>query len=113
MNGLDWAMSGSVPMDEAAVDAQTTLHAFPAGLASSGSTVVLATTLVQEGAFVIHGTEHISPDGITWDALPFPPSTLGVQDSGSRVEGAADGDGFLVLVGQQDGEAAIWTGPLD
>jgi hypothetical protein len=111
-NGLDWSMSGSVPLDEYVVDAQTN-YGFPAGLVSSGSTVVLATTLVQEGAFVIHGTEHISPDGITWDALPFPPSTLGVQDSGSRVEGAVDGDGFLLLVGQQNGEAAFWTEPLD
>jgi hypothetical protein len=113
MNGLDWSMSGSVQLEEVVVDAQTTLGAFPAGLVSSGSTLVLATTLYREGTFVVHGTEHISPDGITWDALPFPPSTVGVQDSGSRVEGAVDADGFLLLVGQQNGEAAFWTGPLD
>jgi hypothetical protein len=113
-DGLSWAQSGTIPMAQVQPDPQVTCMEYPTGLVST-SAIFLSTTLAgcSEGAFVVHGTVFWSSDGASWTALPFPAGQVGVSQSGSRVDGAAENDDVLVLAGQLDRQAALWTNPLD
>ncbi|HEY7738655.1 MAG TPA: hypothetical protein VIC63_06470 [Candidatus Limnocylindria bacterium] len=111
-NGLDWAESGTVAVETVNADAQTICREYPTGLASTGSHVILTTTLsgpCSEGGFIINKGAFLTTDSVTWEALPFPDGVVGEAQSGSRVDGAAENDRVLVLAGQLDGQAALWT----
>jgi hypothetical protein len=114
-DGLNWAQSGSLPLEQVQAG-QTSCLEFPNGAVSTASAVFLSMTLsgpCSEGAFIVHGTVRWSSDGAAWASLPFPVGDVGVQNSGSRVEGAAEANDVLVLAGQLDRQAALWTNPLD
>jgi hypothetical protein len=113
-DGLSWAQSGTIPMAQVQADPQITCVEYPTGLVST-SAIFLSTSLAgcSEGAFVVHGTVFWSSDGASWTALPFPAGQAGVAQSGARVDGAAEANDVLVLAGQLDRQAALWTNPLD
>jgi hypothetical protein len=103
-------------MAEVEADQQTTCREYPNGAVSAADAIFVSTSLsgpCSEGAFVVHGTVLWSSDGASWTALPFPAGEVGVSHSGSRVDGAAEENEVLVLAGQQDRMAALWTNPLD
>jgi hypothetical protein len=111
-NGLDWAESGTVAVETVNADPQTICREYPTGLASTGTHVILTTTLsgpCSEGGFIINKGAFLTDDGAAWEALPFPDGTVGEAQSGSRVDGAEENDTVLVLAGQLDGQAALWT----
>jgi hypothetical protein len=115
-DGLAWAQSGTVSMAQVPLDPQTTCHEYPTNLVSIANTVVLSTSLAgpcSEGGFVVYGTTHASTDGATWSPLPFPVGTPGMTHTGSQVFGAAANGGTLVLVGELNSQAALWTNPLN
>jgi hypothetical protein len=115
-NGLDWGQSGTIPMAQVTPDPQFTCHEYPTELVSTASAVVLSTSLsypCSEGGFVVYGSTHVSSDGATWNALPFPSGVVGNTHSGSQVNGAAEVNDVLVFVGELNGQAAFWTNPLD
>jgi hypothetical protein len=99
-------------METVEPDPQTICREYPSGLASTGSHVVLTTTLsgpCSEGGFIINKGAFLTADSVTWEPLPFPDGVVGEAQSGSRVDGAAEDDTVLVLAGQLDGQAALWT----
>src|SRR5919106_3466717 len=111
-NGLDWTQHGEVMLDSVPAEPLTCVE-FPDRFTSAGPWMVLGSTLSYpcgEGGFVVHGTQRISIDGATWEALPFPGGSLGTSHSGSAISAAVVVDGSLVLVGQSDGLAAFWIG---
>lgn len=111
-DGLTWAESGTIAVETVDADPQTICREYPTGLASTGSHVVLTTTLsgpCSDGGLIINEGAFLSTDGMAWEALPFPRGTVGEAQSGSRVDGAAESDAVLVLAGQLDGQAALWT----
>jgi hypothetical protein len=115
-NGLDWAQSGTLQLEQVEADPQTTCIEYPNGAVSTADNVFLSTSLsgpCSEGGFIVHGTVYSSSDGAAWTALPFPAGEVGVSHSGSRVDGAAETNDVLVLAGQLDRQAALWTNPLD
>jgi hypothetical protein len=114
-NGLDWTPNGGFTM--ASVEAGVAVcHEFPTSLSPAAGWLVVGSTIgglaCGEGGQVTHGTQRISSDGASWSALPFVPGTVGISNSGSQVYGAATDDARLVLVGQMDSLAALWTLPL-
>jgi hypothetical protein len=111
-DGLSWAESESIALEEVPVEPQIACREYPTGMASTGSHAVLTTSLsypCSEGSFVINKGAFLTTDGVTWEALPFPDGTVGEAQSGSRVDGAAETDAVLVLGGQLDGQAALWS----
>ena len=111
-NGLEWTEHAEVQLESVPADPLTCVE-FPSGLTSAGPWLVLASDLsypCSEGGFVVHGTQRISIDGATWEALPFPAGTVGSSHSGSAVSAAVAVEGRLVLVGQSNRQAAFWIG---
>jgi hypothetical protein len=115
-DGLSWGQSGTITMGQVQADPQTACVEYPTGLVSTTSAVFMSTTLsgpCSEGGFIVHGTVFWSSDGAAWTALPFPAGQVGTSHSGSRVDGAMEANDVLVLAGQLDRQAALWTNPLD
>jgi hypothetical protein len=115
-DGLNWAQSGTLQMAEVQADQQTTCREYPNGAVSTAGSTFLSTSLsgpCSEGGFIVHGTVYWSSDGAAWTALAFPAGQVGTSHSGSRVDGAAEANDVLVLAGQLDRQAALWTNPLD
>ena len=111
-NGLEWAEHGEVVLESVPEDPITCVE-FPNGLTSAGPWMVGASDLTypcSEGGFVVHGTQRISIDGATWEALPFPGGTVGASHSGSAISAAVVVEWRLVLVGQSNRQAAFWIG---
>ena len=59
---------------------------------------------------MVHGTQYLSIDAATWDAMPLAEWTPGENRSGSRVSEALATDAGLILVGEENGAAAFWFG---
>jgi hypothetical protein len=114
-NGLDWTRHGEVIMGRVEAG-DGSCPELPTGLSSAGGWLVMGSNLGSlrcgEGGLVVHGTQRISSDGSSWTALPFEPGTPGESGSGSQVYAAATDGPRLILVGQMNGQAALWSLPL-
>ncbi len=116
-NGLEWNAIGSIPLNPIFPDADEDMlcsdsvrdfHAAGPWLVSSAS----AAGLCSEGRVVTYGTQHISRDGQSWGALPFPAATVFGGSTpgshGSSVSGALVQNEMLILIGQSGNRAAFW-----
>lgn len=112
-NGLQWGAIGSMPLVAEPVDPSTNCHELVTALHGSTPWLVANTTLsypCSEGAFITHGTQRASTDGIAWMDLPFPAGTPGITGSGAAVNATIVLDGLLILAGQSNGTATFWVG---
>jgi hypothetical protein len=116
-NGLDWSRVGAYTLrasaPEEGQDPICTEH--PSGLWAAGPWLVSQATLTfpcSEGGHVVPGTSRISLDGTSWLDLPFEPGRIGQSGSGTRVSGAVEVDGRLVLVGERNRLATFWIGEV-
>jgi hypothetical protein len=111
-NGLDWSAHGEIEFETVELpDAEC--REYRERLLSAGPWLVASTELTypcSEGGFQVHGTQYLSVDGASWQAVPLSEGTVGENRSGSRVNNAqATGNG-LILVGEEDGAATFWFG---
>ena len=110
-NGLDWSTIGAYPLaNEGPSGAACT--EIPTSLFAAGPWLVSGTVLsfgCSEGGVQTMGAQLISLDGADWTALPFaaPAEEVGL---GTRISGALEVDGRLVLIGERDRIATIWVG---
>lgn len=113
-NGLEWREHGAIGLTEPDVaSAPGQCGEYPREMSAAGSWLVVSTELsypCSEGGFAVHARQWISSDGSAWAQLPFEPGTPGDARSGADVTDAAELDGSLILVGEEDGRAAFWFG---
>lgn len=108
LNGLEWASAGALPLE--ARDGECT--EWPTSLYAAGAWLIAGTIVAypcSEGGFQTHGAQRISLDGIEWSELPFAPASE-EGNLGTRIAGALEVDGSLVLVGERDRMATFWIG---
>jgi len=111
-NGLDWAAHGEVPLRTIAAG-EGECREYRAQLTSARPWLVTSSELAypcSESGFMIHGTQYLSIDGAAWSPMPLAEATLGENRGGSRVNDALATDGGLIIVGEENGAAAIWFG---
>lgn len=110
-NGLTWEQSGSFALESRDAGGAPCTE-WPTALHAAGPWLI-ATTVVSypcsEGGTQTQGTQRISLDGIEWSPLPFAPASEEVG-LGTRISGAVEVDGRLILVGEQDRMASFWVG---
>lgn len=111
-NGLTWTPIGGYALETVERGQGTTCTELPTSLATAGPWLVSGTMLsfgCSEGGVVTQGAQRISPDGASWTVLPFGAAAteLGL---GTRIAGALEVDGRLVLVGERDRVATFWLG---
>jgi hypothetical protein len=112
-DALNWARVGEIAGERIDAGGGAFCTEYPGPLVSTASLLVVSTHWsypCSEGGFMTHGRQLISRDGASWTALPFPASTVGVQDSGSVVHYAVDVPTGVVLVGESNGDATFWIG---
>jgi hypothetical protein len=110
-NGLSWAPIGTYPL-RTVEHSDVSCSELPERLLAAGRWLVSGTMLsfgCSEGGVETKGTQLISLDGVDWAALPFaaPAVEAGL---GTRIAGAVEVDGRLVLVGERDRVATFWVG---
>jgi hypothetical protein len=111
-NGLDWAAHGEIPFKTVGID-DAECREYRSQLTSDGPWLVTTSELTypcSESGFVVHGTQYLSVDGATWQAMPLAQGTPGENRSGSSVNDALATDAGLILVGEENGAAAFWFG---
>ena len=110
-DGLTWEQIGGFPLevrrpnDGSCTESPTTLF-------SAGSWLIAGTVVsypCSEGGVETQGAQRISVDGVNWTELPFAPASEEVG-LGTRIGGALEIDGRLVLVGEKDRVATFWIG---
>jgi hypothetical protein len=115
-NGLEWTEIGSIPLYPVAVEADGTIVCSDVvvGLHVAGPWLIANAAagygLCSEGRVRTYGTQSMSRDGRTWEALPFPAAAAsgGTGGPGTSISGAiAEGD-LLVLVGHSGSRAMFW-----
>lgn len=110
-NGLSWGPIGAYALGTAE-RSDVTCSEMPQWLFAAGRWLVSGTMLsfgCSEGGVETKGTQLISLDGVDWVALPFgaPAVEAGM---GTKISGAIEVDGRLVLVGERDRVATFWLG---
>lgn len=110
-NGLTWAPIGGYTLGTSE-RSDVVCSEIPDALLAAGEWLLSGTTLsfgCSEGGVQTRGTQVISLDGVEWVALPFgaPAVEAGL---GTRIAGALDVEGRLVLVGERDRVATFWIG---
>lgn len=111
-NGLSWTPIGGYTLESVERGEGTTCTELPTSLEVAGGWLLSGSMLsfgCSEGGVVTQGGQRISPDGVTWTTLPFggAATELGL---GTRMAGALEVDGRLVLVGERDRVATFWVG---
>jgi hypothetical protein len=110
-NGLSWTPIGGYALGTAE-RSDVGCSELPEWLFAAGRWLVSGTMLsfgCSEGGVETKGTQLISLDGVDWVALPFgaPAVEAGL---GTRIAGAIEVDGRLLLVGERDRVATFWVG---
>ena len=111
-NGLSWTPIGGYALETIQRAEDTTCTELPTSLLVAGPWLVSGTMLsfgCSEGGVVTQGAQRISLDGVTWTVLPFGAAATEIG-LGTRIAGAIEVDGRLVLVGEQDRVATFWVG---
>lgn len=110
-NGLAWEQSGSFALESRQAGGAPCTE-WPTALHAVGPWLI-ATSIVSypcsEGGVETQGTQRISLDGVEWFGLPFAPASEEIG-LGTRIGGAVEVDGRLVLVGERDRVATFWIG---
>jgi hypothetical protein len=117
-NGLDWTDAGRIPLRAVSLSDGTLCREFLSDPVSTGSLVVLSTTLSYpcgEGHVQRFGAAHVTADGMTWAPLPFTlESSSGDEGSrGATVHAGLDLGSGTLLVGEEDYRATFWFRPGD
>lgn len=112
-NGLSWTRTGSYRLGTVE-HSDVICTELPGSFFAAGPWLMAGTMLsfgCSEGGVETKGTQLISLDGVDWVALPFgaPASEAGM---GTRIAGAIEVDGRLVLVGERDRVATFWVGEM-
>jgi hypothetical protein len=110
-DGLAWEPSGSFVLESRDVNGAACTE-WPTALHAAGPWLISATIVsypCSEGGVETQGTQRISVDGVDWSALPFAPASEEIG-LGTRIAGAVEVDGRLVLVGERDRVATFWVG---
>ena len=117
-NGLDWTDAGRIPLRAVPLSDGTLCREFLSGPVSTGSLVVVSTTLSYpcgEGHVQRFGASHVTADGATWTALPFTLEASPGDDGtrGATVNAGLDLGSGTLLVGEKDYRATFWFRPSD
>jgi hypothetical protein len=117
-NGLDWAESGGVPLRSVPLSDEFSCREFVSGLTSTGSMVVLSTTLSYpcgEGNVQSFGTSSVTTDGETWMPLSFTERETAYDEAsrGATVTAGLEVASGTVLVGESGYRATFWFRPAD
>ena len=110
-DGLVWEQSGAFPLGSRTAN-EAPCTEWPTSLHAAGPWLIAGTVVsypCSEGGVQTQGAQLISLDGVDWSELPFAPASEEVG-LGTRISGAMEVDGRLVLVGDQDRVATFWIG---